>query len=73
MNYWSLLPRRLRQFLLGQPLPDTLLANIRDSLLHSESEFSHDSLRLAQKRSFRKLAALFVLVLSAYILYCILR
>lgn len=73
MNFWFLLPRRMRTFLLRQPLSDKQLERIRESLALSEEEQVRQQLDLTWKRSYSMITALIVLILSAYIMYCILR
>lgn len=69
MNIWLVVPRALREFLLAQPLPEAWLAAIRASLEEHPDESARKELGLTWKRSHSMIAALIVLLFSAFIMY----
>ena len=73
MSFWAYVPRSLRVFLLKQPLTDATHDAIRASFTPGVEEDAREKLGLQWRRSYNSLLAVIVIVISAYIIYRILR
>lgn len=71
MNIWSQLPRGMRLFLLNQPLPESWKQQIDATLAPSDETAVASKIDTGHKRDYSMLAALIVLVFSAFILFAI--
>lgn len=73
MSFWAYTPRSLRVFLLQQPLTDNTLEAIRASFTPQSHDALREKLGLEWRRSYNSLLAIGILIVSAYVIYCILR
>lgn len=71
MNIWNFIPRSISANLLSQPIPDSWKNGIERSLSINEAEAINQKLDLGWKRNYNMIAALVILVVSAFIVFVV--
>lgn len=71
MNIWKFIPRGISTNLLNQPIPESWKNGIEHSLTPSDSDAINQKLDLGFKHNYNMIAALVILVVSAFIVFVV--
>lgn len=71
MNIWNYIPHAISTSLLNQPIPENWKQGIERSMNLSEAEAINQKLNLGWKGNYNMIAALVILVVSAFVIFII--